>query len=56
MSYHGLSAVTFDLVDLQTLLIEWSPSYFELKEALEIYGFQFKLSSNIESLHAGNLS
>ncbi|KAK7855804.1 hypothetical protein CFP56_026464 [Quercus suber] len=36
----------------ETLLIEWSPSYFELKGALEIYGFQFKLSSNIESLHA----
>ncbi|KAK4607555.1 hypothetical protein RGQ29_001417 [Quercus rubra] len=38
----------------ETLLIEWSPSYFELKGALEIYGFQFKLSSNIESSHANS--
>lgn len=56
MSYHGLSAVTFDPVDLQAILIDWFPSHSEFKGALEIYGFQFKLSSNIESSHASKLS
>jgi len=56
LSHHGLSAVTFDLVHLQPGRIDWFPSYSELKGALEIYGFQFKLSSNRESLLAGKLS
>lgn len=51
----GLSAVTFDLVHLQPVLIDWFPSYSELKGALEIYGFQSKFSSNRESLLAGKL-
>lgn len=51
----SLSTLTFDLVDLQPVLIDWLPSYFELKGALEIYGFQSKSSFNRDSLHAGKL-
>ncbi|KAG7950355.1 hypothetical protein I3843_13G107900 [Carya illinoinensis] len=50
----SLSTLTFDLVDLQPVLIDWLPSYFELKGALEIYGFQSKSSFNRDSLHAGS--
>ncbi|GMY15940.1 hypothetical protein FCV25MIE_11179 [Fagus crenata] len=35
----------------EAILIDWFPSQSEFKGALEIYGFQFKFSSNVESLH-----
>ncbi|KAG2674173.1 hypothetical protein I3760_13G122400 [Carya illinoinensis] len=38
----------------EPVLIDWLPSYFELKGALEIYGFQSKSSFNRDSLHAGS--
>lgn len=38
----------------EPVLIDWFPSYSELKGALEIYGFQSKFSSNRESLLAGS--